>query len=164
MSGGAAGEIIYSLVVENKPGVLFRVASQFRRRNFNIESVAVGVTERPDTSKMIITMRGDEQMAEDFARVLRRTIDVIEVRRLDPGRTVRRELALLRLGPGGLELARSVGGDGELAVIRESGGSTIAYAVGSPEYISSLVDVLGRSKVLEEVTRTGTVALEASDS
>lgn len=152
--------VIYSLLVENKPGVLFRLASQFRRRNFNIESVAVGVTERPDTSRMTITMRGDQQTAEDFARVLRRTIDVIDVARLDPERAVQRELALIRVKPEGKGVAAGVGGDGELKVIAESPGGAIIQAVGSPDYITSLVDSLARGKVLEEVVRTGVVALE----
>ncbi|MGC9191483.1 MAG: acetolactate synthase small subunit [Conexivisphaera sp.] len=159
MSEGGS-TIIYSLTVENKPGVLFRVASQFRRRSFNIESVAVGVTERPDTSRMIITMRGDQQMAEDFARALKRTIDVIEVERLNPDRTIQKELALLKVRRGGIEAARGVAGDGELRVIGELGDVAVLQAVGSPSYISSLVGALSEGKVLEEVARTGTVALE----
>ncbi|MFP3283282.1 MAG: acetolactate synthase small subunit [Nitrososphaeria archaeon] len=160
MSGENA--VIYSLMVENKPGVLFRVASQFRRRSFNIESVAVGVTERPDTSRMIITMRGDEQMAEDFARVLRRTVDVIDVSRMDPSRAAQRELALIRVKSGGVDVARGVGGEGELRVLGESGEGIVLQVVGSPSYVSSLIDALDRGKVLEEVARTGVVALEVS--
>ena len=158
--GSSQTPIIYSLIVENKPGVLFRVASQFRRRSFNIESVAVGVTERPDTSRMIITMRGDQQMAEDFARVLRRTVDVIDVDRMDPGRAVQRELALIRVKPGGKEIAGGVRGEGELKILAESSDSAIIQAIGPPDYLSSLVDALVRGKVLEEVVRTGVVALE----
>ncbi len=160
MSEGSESLVIYSLLVENKPGVLFRVATQFRRRSFNIESVAVGVTERQDTSRMIITMRGDRQMADDLARVLRRTIDVIEVERLDPGRAVQRELALIKAGRGALELLRGVEGEGEVKPLAEGEGGVVLMAVGEPGYISRVVEALSQGKVLEEVARTGTVALE----
>jgi len=160
-SGGGDGNktIIYSLLVENKPGVLFRVASQFRRRHFNIESIAVGVTERRDTSRMTVTMYGDEQMADDFARILRRTIDVIDVERLRPENTIRKELALVRVRREGRDYVLSEKHGGVDVKELYTGGSLIVQVVGEPEAINEFVEELAKRKLLEEVVRTGVVAI-----
>ena len=151
--------IIYSLVVENKPGVLFRVASQFRRRHFNIESIVVGVTERRDTSRMTVTMFGDEQMADDFARILGRTLDVIDVERLRPENTVKRELALVRAKKEAHRHLSSANLGGLDVKQVHEGGSLIVQVVGEPEKIDALIEELVDRKLLEEVVRTGVVAI-----
>ena len=66
-------------IVNNRPGVLNRVASLARARNFNIESLAVGRTERPDVSRMTIVLRGDDVAVEQAAKQLYRLIDVLKV-------------------------------------------------------------------------------------
>ena len=66
-------------IVNNKPGVLNRVASLMRARNFNIESLAVSVTERSDTSRMTLTIVGDEVHVEQAAKQLYKLIDVLKV-------------------------------------------------------------------------------------
>ena len=70
------------VIVNNRPGVLNRVASLVRARNFNIESLAVGHTERPDISRMTITLRGDDFAVEQMAKQLYRLIDVLKVQDL----------------------------------------------------------------------------------
>lgn len=155
---GEKRSIMYSLLVENKPGVLFRVASQFRRRHFNIESIAVGITERKDTSRMIVMMYGDEQMADDFARILRRTVDVLSVDRLRPEDTVKRELALVKIEREGIELLSELFDDGRAQVLYE-GDNLVVQLVGEPEDVDELVERLDEEKVLEEVVRTGVVAI-----
>ncbi len=155
---GEKRSIMYSLLVENKPGVLFRVASQFRRRHFNIESIAVGITERKDTSRMTVMMYGDEQMADDFARILRRTVDVLSVDRLRPEDTVKRELALVKIEREGIELLSELFDDGRAQVLYE-GDNLVVQLVGEPEDVDELVERLDEEKVLEEVVRTGVVAI-----
>jgi acetolactate synthase I/III small subunit len=88
---------IVTALVENKPGVLFRVTNLFRARNFNIESITVGSTEQQDLSRMTITTNSDEKTLDQLVKQLRKLIDVVEVKVLDTERTVYRELALIKM-------------------------------------------------------------------
>ncbi|AIF84231.1 acetolactate synthase, small subunit [Candidatus Nitrososphaera evergladensis SR1] len=88
---------IVSAIVENKPGVLFRVTNLFRARNFNIESITVGTTEQQDLSRMTITTSSDEKTLDQLVKQLRKLIDVVEVKVLDTDKTVYRELALIKM-------------------------------------------------------------------
>mgnify|MGYP003345476759 FL=1 len=88
---------ILSILVENKPGILFKVTHLFRSRNFNIDSISVGVTQNPEFSKMTITTIGDEKQIEQIVKQLDKMIDTIEVKRLDDKKTVFRELSLFRV-------------------------------------------------------------------
>lgn len=88
---------IVAALVENKPGVLFRVTNLFRARSFNIESITVGSTEQVDLSRMTITTKTDERTLDQLVKQLRKLIDVVEVRVLDSSKTVYRELALIKM-------------------------------------------------------------------
>ena len=88
---------ILSVLVENKPGVLFKVTNLFRARNFNIDSISVGVTENPEFSKMTITTIGDEKQVTQIMKQLDKMIDTIEVKRLDEKMSVYRELVLMKI-------------------------------------------------------------------
>ncbi|HEY7508355.1 acetolactate synthase small subunit [Candidatus Nitrososphaera sp. FF02] len=88
---------IVSAIVENKPGVLFRITNLFRARNFNIESITVGTTEQKDLSRMTITTNSNEKVLDQLVKQLRKTIDVVEVKVLDIDKTVYRELALIKM-------------------------------------------------------------------
>lgn len=86
-----------SVVVENKPGVLSRVANLFARRGFNIESLAVGVTEKPEVSRMTIVVEGDEQVLEQIIKQLYKLIDTLKVYDLPADRSIFRELVLIKV-------------------------------------------------------------------
>jgi acetolactate synthase-1/3 small subunit len=86
-----------SALVENKPGVLFRITNLFRARSFNIESITVGSTEQQDLSRMTITTNSDEKTLDQLVKQLRKLIDVIEVKVLDTEKAVYRELALIKI-------------------------------------------------------------------
>ncbi len=88
---------IVTALVENKPGVLFRITNLFRARNFNIESITVGSTEQRDLSRMTITTKSSESTLEQLVKQLRKLIDVVEVKVLDTDKTVYRELALIKM-------------------------------------------------------------------
>ena len=87
-----------AILVENKPGVLTRVAGLFSRRGFNIESLAVGVTENADTSRITIVVSGDDHVLEQVEKQLNKLIDVIRVSDIPPDESVSRELALIKVG------------------------------------------------------------------
>jgi acetolactate synthase I/III small subunit len=88
---------ILSLLVENKPGILFKVTHLFRARNFNIDSISVGVTENPDYSRMTITTYGDDKQVAQIVKQLDKMIDTIDVQRLDEHKSVYRELSLFKI-------------------------------------------------------------------
>ena len=88
---------IISVLVENKPGVLFKVTNLFRSKNFNIDSISVGVTENPEFSRMTITTIGEEKQVTQIVKQLDKMIDTVEVRRLDEKMSVHRELVLMKI-------------------------------------------------------------------
>ena len=86
-----------SVLVENKPGVLARVAGLFSRRGFNIESLAVGPTEHVDVSRMTIVVAVDELPLEQVTKQLNKLVNVIKIVELDPEVSVQRELLLVKV-------------------------------------------------------------------
>ena len=88
---------ILSLLVENKPGILFKITHLFRARNFNIDSISVGVTENPNYSRITITTIEDEKRVEQIVKQLDKMIDTVEVKHLDEHKTVYRELSLFMI-------------------------------------------------------------------
>src|ERR687885_949294 len=88
---------ILSILVENKPGVLARVAGLFARRGFNIGTLAVGPTDDPTLSRMTLTVDGALQPIDQVTKQLHKLVHVIKIRDLEPGETVARELALFKI-------------------------------------------------------------------
>ena len=86
-----------SVLVENKPGVLARIAGLFSRRGFNIDSLAVGPTEHPEVSRMTIVVNVEESPLEQVTKQLNKLIEVIKIVELDPGASVSRELLLVKV-------------------------------------------------------------------
>ena len=86
-----------SVLVENKPGVLARVASLFSRRGFNIDSLAVGPTEHAEISRMTIVVNVEELPLEQVTKQLNKLVNVIKIVELDPTAAVQRELLLVKV-------------------------------------------------------------------
>ena len=86
-----------SVLVENKPGVLARVAGLFSRRGFNIDSLAVGPTEHPEISRMTIVVNVEESPLEQVTKQLNKLVEVIKIVELDPTASVHRELVLVKV-------------------------------------------------------------------
>jgi acetolactate synthase-1/3 small subunit len=86
-----------SVLVENKPGVLARIAALFSRRGFNIDSLAVGPTEHPDISRMTIVVNVEDLPLEQVTKQLNKLVNVIKIVELDPASAVRRELVLVKV-------------------------------------------------------------------
>ncbi len=86
-----------SVLVEDKPGVLARVASLFSRRGFNIESLAVGPTELPEVSRMTIVVNVEGQALEQVTKQLNKLINVLKIVELDPEASVQREIMLVKV-------------------------------------------------------------------
>ncbi len=86
-----------SVLVDNAPGVLVKVAGLFRRRGYNIHSLAVGVTEQPIVSRMIIVVEGEPEVLEQIIKQLNKLIEIIKVNDVTSFSTVDRELALIKV-------------------------------------------------------------------
>jgi len=152
---------VIGVIVEHRPGVLYKVSNLFRRRNFNIESISVGPTERKEFARMTITVKGDEKTIEQVVKQLNKLIDVIKVSILNPYNTVSRELALVKV---------HVPNEGTRSdiityvnvfrgrVVDVSPESLTVEITGNPMKINAFIDLM-RSFGVKEVARTGITAL-----
>src|SRR5213592_2216820 len=88
---------VLSLLVENKPGVLARIAGLFARRGFNIDTLAVGPTDDPEVSRITLTLDGAVHPIDQVTKQLHKLVNVIKIRDMEPDQTVAREMALFRV-------------------------------------------------------------------
>ena len=86
-----------SVLVENKPGILARVAGLFARRGFNIDSLAVGETEHPEVSRMTIVVNAEDSPLEQVTKQLNKLVEVLKVVELEPNASVQREILLVKV-------------------------------------------------------------------
>lgn len=164
--GGDQRRHVLAVLVLDKPGVLNRVSSLMRARNFNIESLTVSHTDQPDVSRMTITLFGDDVHVEQAMKQLYRLIDVLKVQDLTAAPTVEHELALVKVRAGEADQAEIVTilGQTRTRVVDVSDGAVVLEAVGTEEEIDALVDLL-RGYGIKELVRTGTVVMaRGSDS
>ncbi|MFT4080974.1 MAG: acetolactate synthase small subunit [Nocardioides sp.] len=96
----ATGKHTLSVLVENKPGVLARIAALFSRRSFNIDSLAVGPTEHPEISRMTIVVNVSDTPLEQVTKQLNKLVEVLKIVELDPSSSVERELMLVKVSTG----------------------------------------------------------------
>jgi acetolactate synthase I/III small subunit len=148
------------VLVEDKPGVLNRVASLFRRRAFNIESLTVGHTEQPGISRMTIVIDNDQTNVERVTANLYKLVNVIQVADLAEMPSVSRDLALIKVSVNSgnraevmqlVEVFRS-------RIVDVANDSLIVEITGDEDKINSFVEVLRPFGILEMV-RTGVVAM-----
>ncbi len=150
-----------SVMVENKPGVLYEVANMFRRRNFNIESITVGQTEKADVARMTITVNEDEKRTIQVVKQVGKLIDVLKVEELEPGNFVMRELALIKV-----RVVSSKERSDIINCVEVFRGRIIDVAVdaltveitGSPDKIDAFLNLMKSNGVIE-LARTGITAL-----
>ena len=152
---------ILSIRVENKPGILFKVTHLFRSRNFNIDSISVGVMENPEFSKMTITTVGTEKQIAQIVKQLDKMIDTIEVKRLDENESVYKELALFKIklseASNSIEINKLADTYGA-KVHNEQKDSLIVELTSTPDKIKTFEEVLKPFGILDSA-RTGVAAL-----
>jgi acetolactate synthase-1/3 small subunit len=149
-----------SILVENKPGVLTRVAGLFARRGFNIESLAVGQSEDPRLSRITITIDGHEHSMDQVMKQLHKLINVIKIRELEPGGAVSAELLLVKVSGEGekrtevLQIAEIF----NAKIVDVDSTAMTLRVVGTVDKIEALLELLKPMGVLE-IVRTGMVAI-----
>ena len=147
-------------LVEDKPGVLSRVASLFRRRSFNIESIVVGHSEIPQISRVTIVVDGATTIVEQVRKQLDKVIDVVKVSDITGEGVIARELALMKVKATAStrsEIMQIV--DIFRANIVDVGSDSVTVEVtGDEEKINSLLNLL-RGFGISELTRTGRIAM-----
>lgn len=154
-------------LVEDKPGVLNRVASLFRRRAFNIESLTVGRTAEPGISRMTIVIDSDQASAERVMAYLYKLVNVLQVEDLGAGTVpaVTRDLALVKVTVAGhdrAQLLRVV--DETRAHIVDTGEQTMTLEItGEPPHVDAVIARLEPLGIIEMV-RTGQVAMRRGDT
>ena len=155
---------ILSILVENKPGILFKVTHLFRARNFNIDSISVGTTDNPDYSKMTITTYGDEKRIDQVVKQLDKMIDTVKVERLDEHKTVFRELSIFKIKLSNAndsmevnKLANAYGG--KVHDVKKD--SMMVELTATPDQIKAFEELAKPFGILD-VARTGVSALQRS--
>lgn len=151
---------ILGVLVENNPGVLYKVAGLFSRRGFNIDSLAVGVTEDPDVSRMTIVVDGDSYIVEQVTKQLNKLVEVIKVSDISSDSVVR-ELALIKVRANSNvrnEIIQIVN-IFRANVVDIAKDSLTIEITGDGEKISALEDML-KDFGIKEVVRTGIIAVE----
>lgn len=152
---------IYSVLVENRSGVLCKVAGLFSRRVFNIDSLAVGETDDPEVSCMTIVSSGDERTIEQIEKQLNKKLDVIKVKTFDEVQSVSRELMLIKVKYN-KNNRRDIMETCEIMkaqIVDMSKHFMIIQICDVPERIQLMINMLQQVSIVE-VARTGTLALQ----
>ncbi len=152
---------IISVLVENKPGVLFKITNLFRSRNYNIDSISVGVTENPEVSRMTITTEADEKQLNQIIKQLDKLIDTLEVKLLDEKKSVYRELVMMKLKvskPTDIKEITDLANAFKCDVHDVRKSSIIVEITATPDRINALTDLVKGYGILE-MARTGICAL-----
>lgn len=163
--GSAPTHHMLSVLVQNRPGVLARVASLFARRGYNIFSLAVAPTEQDEYSRITIVVDVDSSPLDQIVKQLFKLIDVVRISELDPRESVERELMVATIKASATERGKIV----ELVtkfegrILSEGADAVIVSLDGSPEKLDDFTELL-RQYGITESQRTGRVALPKLDT
>jgi acetolactate synthase-1/3 small subunit len=153
-----------SVLVEDKPGVLTRVAGLFAARGFNIDSLAVGPTADDGLSRMTIVVQVDRKPLEQITKQLNKLVNVIKILEHEPGDAVERELMLVKVRAVGDDRPRvmEIGSVFRANVVDVTRSTLTLEATGKPEKLEALLSLLQDFGVTE-LSRTGRIALARGD-
>ena len=152
---------IYSILVENRSGVLCKVAGLFSRRCFNIDSLAVGETDDPDVSCMTIVSSGDQRTMEQIEKQLNKKIDIIKVKTFKESESISREMLLMKVKYNKTN-RRDIMETCEIMkaqIVDMSKHTMLIQMCDTPERIQLLISRFKGVSIVE-VARTGTLALQ----
>jgi acetolactate synthase-1/3 small subunit len=149
-----------SVLVENKPGVLTRIAALFSRRGFNIDSLAVGPTEHSDVSRMTIVVNVAETPLEQVTKQLNKLIEVLKVVELDPHASVQREIVLVKVRADAATRSQVIDTIQlfKAKVVDVTTDAIVIEATGTSDKLRALLDVLEPFGI-KELVQSGMVAV-----
>ena len=149
-----------SVLVENKPGVLARIAGLFSRRGFNIETLAVGPTEKPDFSRMTLVVEAKSHQLEQVTKQLHKLINVVKISDLDPRESIGRELVLIKItaDAGTRAQIMEIVDIFRAKIVDVAKETLIIEATGTEDKIKALEDLL-KPHGIRELVRSGRVSL-----
>ena len=153
---------IFSVLVENRSGVLCKVAGLFSRRAFNIDSLVVGETDDPSVSCMTIVSSGDNHTLEQIEKQLNKKLDVIKIRSFENWQAVARELCLVKVRynrSNKMEIMATCSLAGA-QIVDSSKNMMLIQICDTPEKVQAMLELLHGVSIVE-VARTGTLALPA---
>jgi len=156
-------EQVISIVVRNQPGVLMRVAGLFSRRGFNIDSLAVGITQNPEFSRMTVTMQADDSTMGQVCKQLAKLVEVEAIKVLPPNASTKRSMALVKVRGGDKRLEILKLADVFRAHTIDVTGDSLTFLItGVVDKLHAFVDVM-RPYGIVEMVQTGSIALERGD-
>lgn len=158
-------KLVLSLLVENNPGVTSRISGLFSRRGFNIDSFSSGVTADPKYERITIVASGDEQILEQIEKQLNKLEDVLDIKKLQPGLSVTRELILVKVRAKDTE-RQAVMNVTEIyrgKIIDVTKDSMVIELTGQQEKLDAFLNLLSGYEILE-LARTGITGLTRGSS
>ena len=149
-----------AVLVENSPSVLSRVAGLFSRKGYNIESLAVGITDNPEISRMTIVVSGDDHVLNQIIKQLNKLIEVIRVSNLKPKETIERELAFfkVKVNADNRSEVMQIVDVFRAQIVNVSMDNLVVSVTGKNSKINAIEKLLQGFGILE-VVRTGTIAI-----
>jgi acetolactate synthase-1/3 small subunit len=149
-----------SVLVEDKPGALMRISSMFARRGYNIESLAVGPTERRNVSRIVLRVDCSQHSLEQIEKQMHKLVNVLRVSELEPGQAVERELALITVTAPPARRAELLSLAEVFGVrVADVGRDALVFeVVGAPEQLETFAELV-RPHGIKELARTGRIGL-----
>ena len=152
--------IVFSLLMDNTPGVLSRIAGLFTRRGYNIESIAAGVTADPRYTRMTVVSSGDHEVLEQIEKQIRKLEDVRDIKRLDEKESVFRELIMIKIRANASqrEAVHAVVSIFRASIVDVGRDSLTIMLTGDQAKLDALINLLDEYEILE-LARTGLTGL-----
>lgn len=151
---------VFSLLVDNNPGVLSRISGLFSRRGFNINSITAGVTANPRYTRITIAASGDELILSQIEKQVRKLEDIIEIKVLDPAESVYRELVMIKVKANASQRAEivSIADIFRAKIVDVGSDSLIVELTGNQNKLKAFLHLLDGYEILE-LARTGITGL-----
>ena len=156
---------IISVLVRNHPGVLSHVVGLFTRRSYNIESLAAGVTENPEITRITIVVTGDERVLDQMMKQVNKLVDVLQVNDLKYSQAITRELAIITIktSPQSRREVIEIANVFNAKIVDMSEDTITLELSGTERVLQNLVRLLNPANI-DEMARTGTIALSLKSS
>ena len=154
-----------SVLVENSPGVLARVASLFSRRGYNIDSLAVGPTENPEVSRMTIVLNLEGHALDQVSAQLFKLVNVIGIQEMKAADSRQRELLMVKVNnnPNSRASIDALAKHHNFSIVDETAASLVIEAIGTSKELATLLSELNKFGV-KELVQSGLIAIEIGDA